>query len=143
MVEFKSKPQIVDAPVETVFAVLSDFNNLRYVGNKFNAQNLVYEKDTFSFTGDMGTVYFRMNETVPCERISVEMTSKEMPAKNISLHVYLREKENARTELVLTSRMDIPDFFKVMISSKINGAIDSAARMLLDIPYNEIMDANK
>lgn len=125
MSNYSSKEQIIEAPVETVYAKISDLSNLNTVKDKVpegKLQNIRIEKDTLAL-GVPGYGDLELAITEKVENNYVKYGSVKSPFP-FSIEIRLKGTDEAKTSLVVCVDADIPFFIKPMIDKPLKEALE-------------------
>lgn len=141
MASFESKITHIPAPIDKVYAKLSDLRNLEGVREKLSAdgaakvKDMRFDTDSCSITVDpLGEVTFRIIERE--EPKLVKFTAENSP---IPLFVWLQlvAIDELNTKSRITVKAEVNAFLMPMISKPLQEAIDRMSDMLAAIPYGE------
>ena len=123
MAEYKSKQVRINKPDEAIYAVLSDFGNFTpIVADKVEEWQAT--EDTCSFKAKGFTVKLRITDRVAPKHVKVEGDGVPMDfAFWIQLHPV--SETDTRMRLVLHAELNM--MLKMMIGSKLQGALDQIA----------------
>lgn len=141
MTSFESKITHIPAPIDKVYAKLSDLRNLEGVKEKLPADKAAQIKD-MRFDADSCTITI-----VPVGEVTFRIIEREEPklvkftAENspIPLFVWLQlvAIDELNTKTRITVKAEVNAFLKPMISKPLQEAIDRMSEMLAMIPYGE------
>lgn len=158
MAKYESSIKQLNYPVESVYAKLSDLNNLSIIKERFNdpavqdamvASGQVPEDkieqikstiEKLEFTRDSVSGEFAMVGNVGVDIIErednkcIKFASAQSPVK-FNLWIQTLPTSSTTSKMRLTIDADIPFFLKGMIGNKLQDGIDKFADMLAMIPY--------
>ena len=140
MTSFESKITRIPAAVESVYAKLSDLNNLEAVRNMIPADKMAQIKD-MRFDADsctvkvdpVGELTFRIIDREPPKTIKFTAEKSPLP---LFLWIQLLPVDEYTTKTRITIKAEINAFLKPMVSKPLQEAVDRMADMLAVIPYN-------
>ncbi|MBR2379250.1 MAG: SRPBCC family protein [Bacteroidaceae bacterium] len=140
MTSFESKITRIPAPVEMVYAKLSDLNNLEALRNMIPADKAAQIKD-MRFDTDSCTVKvdpggewtFQIIDREPPKTIKFTAEKSPLP---LFLWIQLFPVDEYTTKTRITIKAEINAFLKPMVSKPLQEAIDRMADVLTVIPYN-------
>ena len=125
MQEYISKQQQVLRPAEQIYAVISRFDNLTpALADKVEEWQAT--EDSCSFKAKGFTVKLRMEEREPGKYVKVVGDDGGVPM-DFAFWIQLQEVSAADTRLRLVLRIDLNMMMKMMIGSKLQGALDQIA----------------
>ena len=140
MTSFESKITRIPAPVEAVYAKLSDLSNLEALRNMIPADKAVQIKemrfDTDSCTVNVdpvGELTFKIIDREPPKTIKFTAEKSPLP---LFLWIQLLPVDEYTTKTRITIKAEINAFLKPMVSKPLQEAIDRMADVLTVIPYN-------
>ncbi|MBR4070447.1 MAG: SRPBCC family protein [Bacteroidaceae bacterium] len=140
MTSFESKITRIPAPVEMVYAKLSDLNNLEALRNMIPADKAAQIKDmrfdTDSCTVNVdpvGELTFKIIDREPPKTIKFTAEKSPLP---LFLWIQLFPVDEYTTKTRITIKAEINAFLKPMVSKPLQEAIDRMADVLTVIPYN-------
>ena len=140
MTSFESKITRIPAPVEMVYAKLSDLNNLEALRNMIPADKAAQIKDmrfdTDSCTVNVdpvGELTFKIIDREPLKTIKFTAEKSPLP---LFLWIQLFPVDEYTTKTRITIKAEINAFLKPMVSKPLQEAIDRMADVLTVIPYN-------
>lgn len=140
MTSFESKITAIPAPIDKVYAKLSDLSNLEAIRDRIPADKAAKIKE-MRFDADSCTI-----NVDPVGELTFRIIERELPklvkftAENSPLPLFLWlqfvpiDEQNTKTRI--TVKAEINAFLKPMISKPLQEAIDRMAEMLTVIPYN-------
>lgn len=138
---FESKITLIPAPIETVYATLSDLNQIGRLRDYIPAdkadqiKKMSFDTDSCSFTIDpIGELTFRIILREPPKTIKFSAENSPVP---LLLWIQLVAVDANSTKTRITVKAEINTFLKPMISKPIKEAIDRMAEALTAIPYNK------
>ncbi len=140
MTTFESKITCIPAPIEMVYAKLSNLNCLEGLRDRIPAdkaaqiKEMRFDADSCTINVDpVGELTFRIIDREPPK--TIKFTAENSP---ISLFLWIQfvAVDESRTKTRITVKADINAFLKPMISKPLQEAIDRMADMLTVIPYN-------
>lgn len=140
MTSFESKITRIPAAVESVYAKLSDLNNLEAVRNMIPADKMAQIKD-MRFDADsctvnvdpVGELTFRIIDREPPKTIKFTAEKSPLP---LFLWIQLLPVDEYTTKTRITIKAEINAFLKPMVSKPLQEAVDRMADMLAVILYN-------
>lgn len=140
MTSFESKITRIPAPVESVYAKLSDLSNLEALRGMIPADKVAQIKhmrfDTDSCTinvDPVGELTFRIIDRESPKTIKFTAENSPLP---LFLWIQLLPVDEYTTKTRITVKAEINAFLKPMVSKPLQTAIDRMAEMLTVIPYN-------
>lgn len=140
MTSFESKITHIPAPVEKVYAKLSDLNNLEALRNIIPAdkmdkiKSMNFDTDSCTIEVDpVGKVTFRIIDREPTKTIKFQAEQSPMP---LYLWIQLLPVDAQTSKTRITVKADINVFLKPMISKPLQEAVDRMADILTVIPYD-------
>lgn len=136
MSKFESGIKHIPYPQASVYAMLSDLNNLERVKDKLPAdkiKDLTFDSDSLSISAPMGSVSMRIVEREEPKCIKFA-TDKSPISANLWIQV-VPEGESA-CKMRLTIKADINPFIKGMVSKPLQEGLEKIADVLAMIPYN-------
>ena len=139
-IKYESKIGQIPANDETVFAVLSNLENINYFRDVIPQDKI---KD-LEVTSD--SIRFKVDGLG--QKISIVILEKEeyktikFWAENLpipfNLWIQLKQIEEQDTRIRITIKTDMPAMFKMMFDKKIQQGLDQAIDMLCQVPYNQL-----
>lgn len=140
MTSFESKITRIPAPVEAVYAKLSDLSNLEALRNMIPADKAAQIKemrfDTDSCTVNVDPVGELTFKIIDCEPPkTIKFTAEKSPLP-LFLWIQLLPVDEYTTKTRITIKAEINAFLKPMVSKPLQEAIDRMADVLTVIPYN-------
>ncbi len=140
MTSFESKITRIPAPIDKVYAKLSDLNNLEAVRDKIPADKVAQIKemrfDTDSCTinvDPVGAITFRIIERETPKLVKFSADNSPLP---LFIWVQFVPIDEQNTKTRITVKAEINAFLKPMVSKPLQEAIDRMAELLTVIPYN-------
>ena len=140
MTSFESKITHIPAPIDKVYAKLSDLNNLEAVRNMIPADKMAKIKDmrfdTDSCTVNVdpvGEITFSIIDREPPKTIKFTAAKSPMP---LFLWIQLLPVNESTTKTRITVKADINAFLTPMVSKPLQEAVDRMADVLTVIPYD-------
>ena len=128
MQEYISKQQQVLRPAEQIYAVISRFDNLTpALADKVEEWQAT--EDSCSFKAKGFTVKLRMEEREPGKYVKVVGDDGGVPM-DFAFWLQLKEVAPYDTRMRLVLHIDLNMMMRMMIGSKIQGAIDQIAEAL-------------
>ncbi len=125
--KYQSSQHQIRKPAETIYAVLSDFNNFTpMVADKVD--NWTVDGDECSFRVKGFGVTLRMTEKIPGELIKIE--ASDSSPFGFTFWVQMKEVElyDTRFRLVLHAEMNM--MIKMMVGKKIQPGLDQMAEQM-------------
>ena len=161
MTKYESQIKSIYAPVDRVYAKLSDLSNLRVLqercsdpafidtikqraGDKVSDEQLAslqerlkamqFDTDTVSgYVEQLGTdLTLRIIEREEPKLVKMELENSPIPA---NLWIQLLPDSNGNTRMKLTIGVELNFFIKQMVGGKLKDGVDKFADMLAMIPY--------
>ena len=139
---FESIITHIPAPIETVYATLSDLNNvsrLRDAIPQDRAQQIKemrFDADSCTISVDpVGELTFRVVMREPNKTIKFTAENSPIP---LFLWIQLVAIDEQNTTTSFTVRTDVNPFLKKMIAKPLKEGIDRMAQALAMIPYNKL-----
>ncbi len=142
--EFKSKAGIVNAPVEMVYARLSNPENLRTLLDNIPADRIPADKleqlknvritaDSITLPGGpTGSVTLRLDH---CEAPSlVRLKAADLPVSLI-MELHLKEADSHTTEAQAVIVADIPMMLRPMVKGPLQQVADKVIELIAGIPF--------
>ena len=140
MTSFESKITAIPAPIDRVYAKLSDLSNLEAIRDRIPAdkaaqiKEMCFDADSCTINVDpVGELTFRIIERESPKLVKFTAENSPLP-----LFLWLQfvpiDEQNTKTRI--TVKAEINAFLKPMISKPLQEAIDRMAEMLTVIPYN-------
>ena len=140
MTSFESKITRIPAPVESVYAKLSDLSNLEALRGMIPADKMAQIKDmrfdVDSCTVDVdpvGELTFKIIDREPPKTIKFTADKSPLP---LFLWIQLLPVDENTTKTRITVKAEISMFLKPMVSKPLQTAVDRMAEVLSVIPYN-------
>lgn len=140
MTSFESKITHIPAPIDKVYAKLSDLNNLEAVRNMIPADKMAKIKDLHFDTDSctvnvdpVGEITFSIIDREPPKTIKFTAAKSPMP---LFLWIQLLPVNESTTKTRITVKADINAFLKPMVSKPLQEAVDRMADVLTVIPYD-------
>lgn len=137
MTKFESEIKIIYAAQETVYAKLSDLNNLAAIQDRLPAdkvKNLHFDADHLSFeVAPVGQVQLEIVEREPAKCIKFGSTQSPVP---FNLWIQLLPTSANECKMKITIGAELNMFIKGMVSKPLQEGVNKMADMLAMIPYN-------
>ena len=140
MTSFESKITRIPAPVEAVYAKLSDLSNLEALRNMIPAdkaaqiREMRFDTDSCTVNVDpVGELTFKIIDREPPKTIKFTAEKSPLP---LFLWIQLLPVDEYTTKTRITIKAEINAFLKPMVSKPLQEAIDRMADVLTVIPYN-------
>lgn len=137
--KYESKITVVPAPIETVYAGLSNFRNLERIKDlipKDKVQELEISEDYIRMKVDgLGQkIVIKIEERILND--TIKFGAENIP---ISMNFWIQLKSVAPedTRMKLTLKVELPMMFKMMLDKKIQQGIDDAATMIAQMPFQQ------
>lgn len=135
--KYESKITAISAPVEVVYAGLSNFKNLERVKDLIpqdKVQDLEIEEDSIRMKVDgLGQkIVINIVERIPND--TIKFGAENIPLQ-MNFWIQLKGVAADDTRMKLTLKADIPMMFKMMLDKKIQQGIDDAATMIAQMPF--------
>ncbi len=137
---FESKITRIPAPIDMVYAKLSDLSHLEALRDRIPAdkaekiKDMRFDADSCMINVDpVGEMAFRIINREPPKTIKFTAEKSPLP---LFLWIQLVAIDEQSTKTRITVKAEINAFLKPMISKPIQEAIDRMAEMLTVIPYN-------
>lgn len=137
--KYESKITSINAPVEAVYAGLSNFKNLERVKDlipKDKVQELEIEEDSLRMKVDGLGQKITINIVERKENDTIKFGAENIPLP-MNFWIQLKGVAPDDTRLKLTLKADIPMMFKMMLDKKIQQGIDDAATMIAQMPFQQ------
>lgn len=139
MTSFESKITRIPAPIDKVYAKLSDLNNLESLRNMLPADKAAQIKD-MRFDADsctvnvnpVGELTFRIIDREPPKTIKFTAENSPLP---LFLWIQFLPLDEYNTKSRITVKAEINLFMKPLVSKPLQEAIDRLAEMLSVIRY--------
>lgn len=135
--KFESEIKLVTAPIERVYAKLSDLNNLKEVQNRIPAdkvKDLEFDADSLSFSvSPVGSIKLRVVEREELKTIKFESEKSPVPF-NLWIQL-LPGTQDEQTRMKLTIGATLNPFTKGMVSKPLTDGVHKLAEVLANIPY--------
>lgn len=139
---FESRITHIPAPIETVYAALSDLNNAGKLRDAIPADKAAMIKD-MHFDADcctinvepVGKITFRIIMREPPKTIKFSAENSPVP---LLLWIQLVATDPQNTKTRITVRTEVNLFLKKMIAKPLQDAIDRMAEALTVIPYDKL-----
>ncbi|MBR6757454.1 MAG: SRPBCC family protein [Bacteroidaceae bacterium] len=140
MTSFESKITRIPAPIDKVYAKLSDLNNLEAIRDRIPADKLAqikemrFDADSCTINVDpVGALTFRIIEREAPKLVKFSAENSPLP---LFMWVQFVPVDEQNTKTRITVKAEINAFLKPMVSKPLQEAIDRMAEMLAVIPYN-------
>jgi uncharacterized membrane protein len=138
-VKYESKVVSCHSSISSVYRVCSDLRNLSRMKEQIpqdKVRDMEFEEDLVRFKVDgLG------------QKVGLRIVSKEeddyikygIENAPVDGNFWIQMKENGEheTRLRLTIKVDLPMMFKMMVGNKLQTAIDQAADMMAQIPFEQ------
>ena len=138
MTTFESNVKQVQAPQGTVYAKLSDLNNLAQVKDRLpehKVKNMTFDTDTLSMQAPpIGTITLKIVARDPESCITFGTTSSPLP---FDLQILISPVSETECQLKLVINMEVNPFIKNMIQRPLQDGLEKMADLLAMIPYTE------
>ena len=137
--KYESKVTSVPAPIEAVYAGLSNFKNLERVKDlipKDKVQELEIEADSLRMKVDGLGQKIVINIVERKENDTIKFGAENIPIQ-MNFWIQLKAVAPDDTRMKLTLKADIPMMFKMMLDKKIQQGIDDAATMIAQMPFTQ------
>ncbi len=136
---FESNITVIPAPIEVVYATLSDLNKIGALRDLIPAdkaaqiKDMQFDADTCRLTVDpVGELTFRIILREPPKTIKFAAENSPLP---LNLWIQLLPVDEHTTKTRITVKAEVNAFLKPMISRPMKEAIDRMAMALTVIPY--------
>lgn len=135
--KYESKIGQINCEAKTVFAVLSNLENLRHFMDaipKDKVQELEITSDSVRFKVDglAQKLTIRIVEKEEFNTIKFGIDNIPMAA---NVWIQLKQMAEEDTRIKLTIKADIPMMFRMMFEKKLQQGLDQAIDMLCQVPY--------
>ena len=137
--KYESKICSIAAPVDKIYAVLGNLQNLERVRDLIPADkvsDLEISPDSIRMKVDgLGQkITIRILDRI--ENDTIKFGADNLPLA-MNFWIQLKEVSPLDTRIKLTLKADIPFMFKMMLEKKIQKGLDDAAQMLTQFPYSQ------
>lgn len=136
MIKFESNVKQVSASQETVYAKLSDLNNLEKIRDRIPAdkvKNLSFDAESVSIeVAPVGKITLSIVEKEPCKCIKFGTVVSPLP---FNLWIQLLPAGDNTCKMKLTIGMELNPFMKAMVQKPLQEGIERMADALAAIPY--------
>ena len=136
MMKFESSVKQVQAPQETVYAKLSDLNNLERIKDRIPAdkvKNLSFDAESLSIdAAPVGRITLRIVEKEPCTCIKFGTVVSPLP---FNLWIQLLPVSANECKMKLTIGLELNSFMKAMVQKPLQDGVERMATALAAIPY--------
>ena len=137
--KYESKITVVPAPIETVYAGLSNFRNLERIKDlipKDKVQELEISEDYIRMKVDgLGQkIVIKIEERILND--TIKFGAENIPA-SMNFWIQLKSVAPEDTRMKLTLKVELPMMFKMMLDKKIQQGIDDAATMIAQMPFQQ------
>ena len=133
---FESIITHIPAPIETVYATLSDLNNVSRLRDAIPQDRARFDADSCTISVDpVGELTFRVVMREPNKTIKFTAENSPIP---LFLWIQLVAIDEQNTKTRITVRTDVNPFLKKMIAKPLKEGIDRMAQALAMIPYNKL-----
>ena len=134
--KFESSVKQVQAPQETVYAKLSDLNNLERIKDRIPAdkvKNLSFDAESLSIdVAPVGRITLRIVEKEPCTCIKFGTVVSPIP---FNLWIQLLPAGANECKMKLTIGLELNSFMKAMVQKPLQDGVERMATALAAIPY--------
>ena len=134
--KFESSVKQVQAPQETVYAKLSDLNNLERIKDRIPAdkvKNLSFDAESLSIdVAPVGRITLRIVEKEPCTCIKFGTVVSPLP---FNLWIQLLPVSANECKMKLTIDLELNSFMKAMVQKPLQDGVERMATALAAIPY--------
>ena len=134
--KFESSVKQVQAPQETVYAKLSDLNNLERIKDRIPAdkvKNLIFDAESLSIdVAPVGRITLRIVEKEPCTCIKFGTVVSPLP---FNLWIQLLPVSANECKMKLTIGLELNPFMKAMVQKPLQDGVERMATALAAIPY--------
>lgn len=136
MIKFESNVKQVQASQETVYAKLSDLNNLEQIKDRIPAdkvKNLSFDAESLSIdVAPVGRITLRIVEKEPCTCIKFGTVVSPLP---FNLWIQLLPAGADECKMKLTIGLELNSFMKAMVQKPLQDGVERMATALAAIPY--------
>lgn len=137
--KYESKITVVPAPIETVYAGLSNFRNLERIKDlipKDKVQELEISEDYIRMKVDgLGQkIVIKIEERILND--TIKFGAENIPV-SMNFWIQLKSVAPEDTRMKLTLKVELPMMFKMMLDKKIQQGIDDAATMIAQMPFQQ------
>ncbi|MDR1681769.1 MAG: SRPBCC family protein [Candidatus Symbiothrix sp.] len=137
MTEFTSEIKTIPHLQETVYAVLSNPENLENLKDLIPAdkvQDLVFDHNSVAFSiAPVGKLKFAIVERNAPD--TIQFATEQSPV-SVKILIQLSPGDYAQTQMKIVLHADLNPFLKPMLSKPLQAGIDKIAEVLAMIPYN-------
>ena len=140
MTSFESKITHIPAPIDKVYAKLSDLSNLEALRGMIPADKVAqikemrFDVDSCTVNVDpVGELTFKIIDREPPKTIKFTADKSPLP---LFLWIQLLPVDENTTKTRITVKTEISMFLKPMVSKPLQTAVDRMAEVLSVIPYN-------
>lgn len=137
MNKFESKVREVPYSQESVYAKISDLNNLESVKDKLPAdkiQDLSFDQDMLSFSvSPVGRITLRIVDREPQKCVKFETENSPLP---FTLWIQVVSVNETSSKIKLTVQAELNPFIKGMVQKPLQEGLEKISEMLSLIPYN-------
>lgn len=137
MTKFESEIKIIPAAQETVYAKLSNLNNLEALKDRLPAdkvKNLSFDEDHLSFeVSPVGQVQLEIVERDPVKCIKFGSVQSPMA---FNLWIQLLPVDVNQCKMKITIGAELNPFMKTMVQKPLKEGLAKMADVLAMIPYN-------
>ncbi len=132
MKQYESKQQQILLPAEQIFGLISDFNNLTpVVADKVEDWSVGGEGgDSCSFKAKGFKIRLKMEERVAPKHVKVVPDGAGAAPMEFGFWVQLHSVSESDTRFRLVLKAELNMMMKMMIGSKIQGALDQVAEQI-------------
>lgn len=135
--KFESEIKLVAAPIERVYAKLSDLSNIESVKERIptdKVKDLEFDTDSLSFSvSPVGSIRLRIIEREELKTIKFETEKSPVPF-NLWIQL-LPGTQEGQTRMKLTIGATLNPFTKGMVSKPLTDGVHKLAEVLANIPY--------
>ncbi len=133
MTSYESELKVIASSEISIFAKLSDLNNLELVKDKLvqesKIQDLQFDTDSCSFVVDgFGKMGFKVVERIPSKTIKINSVGTPF---SVEIELNLNQIADNETEMKLVLNADIPMMIKMMVDKKLKEGINKIADLMV------------
>lgn len=144
MAKYKSEEVLLQAPAETVFAKLSNLENLRSLLDKVPADKIPEDKramfESITITpdsitvpgGPVGALTFRVSEKIEPTLIALSGEGSPVP---LGLSMHISPESESSCKAMVDIDIEIPAIMKPMVSGPLQKMADQFGEVLKAIPF--------
>jgi len=122
MTEFKSKTLEIANQAKSIYSFLDDFNNFEKLLPE-QVTNWQSTKDNCSFT-IQGMANLKLSKGAKTEFNYISYNGEEKSPFELSLHLYLNEKSETKTQCQVIFKADLNPMLKMMASRPLKNLVD-------------------